>query len=500
MSCGTFSFLCFGSIIAIANLVGCQRAQPTSAVPAGGAAVAIQQTAREIPTARHDDTAEPAAPEQDASGAGDSEEPVATPIERQPEAPAPLTIAEKIQRRYDLQQRIREKMTAARSQLTVREQELAKQIAFHGQVFGLLGQDIANDRFNLANRGLVMPWELSARRNLLTHGRRALERPVSEASLGVAAAIGNEQLRSVKEQIGSLEREQYCSIAARVWSELSAGDRAACEEYLPEFALEASGARAEEEKQLSTALASEPQSAKHREARGRLRIARGELRQAAEDLAACIESNPENIGEVRLLYGELMLELGNQNTALSQFSAVAGLKSPLAAEGWARRGLMAFQDNELKYAQDNLDRALQADANCATAYYLQGRINARRNRLDYTITAFQSAVRCAPQNAAYQFELAEFFQIAKQSAEALQAFSRAAELEPYWWRPYFAMGRAKLLQKDVAGALAEFNLAANLAPDEPTIFEGRAIVHTSLGNEAEAAADRQRLRDLRPRR
>jgi hypothetical protein len=433
--------------------------------------------------------------------ATDSAAPVAAPIERQSEAPAPLTVADKIQRRYDLQQRIKEKMTTARSQLTEREQELAKQIAFHGQVFDLLGQDIANDRFSLANRGLVMPWELSARRNLLTHGRRALERPVSAGSLGVAAAIGNEQLRSVKEQIGSLEREQYRSIGGRVWSELSAEDQAACEEYLAEFAGEASGASAAEEKRLSTLLASESRSAQLCEARGRLRIARGEHRQAAEDLAACIESNPENIGEVRLLYGELMLELGNQNTALSQFSAVAALQSPIAAEGWARRGLMAFHDHELKYAQDNLDRALQTDANCASAYYLQGRINARRNRLEDTVTAFQSAVRCAPQNAAYQFELAEFLQVAKQAAEALQAFSRAAELEPFWWRPYFAMGRGKFLQQDAAGALSEFNLAANLAPDEPTIFEGRAIVHASLGNEAEAAADQQRLRELgSPRR
>ena len=80
---------------------------------------------------------------------------------------------------------------------------------------------------------------------------------------------------------------------------------------------------------------------------------------------------------MRLLYGELMLEQGNQRTALAQFTTVAGMEGAVAAEGWSRRGLMALQDNETKFAQDNCDRALQVNVDCASAHYLQGRIHGR---------------------------------------------------------------------------------------------------------------------------
>lgn len=493
MSYRTAFYLGVGWIIAGCTL-GCQRPESHSELPAPSA----PKTTDNAAATGNAVITKPVRVEV-ATGAGAAiESAVETPATMEPQPPhsAPLTIAEKIKRRSELQQRIQQRMIAARSKLTDREQELEKQIAFHGEVFKLLGEDIANNRFNLANRGLVMPWELTARRNLLTHGRRALESPVTEGALGLAAEIGNEQLASVKGQIAALEREQYSSIAGRVWRDLAADEQAACEEYLPEFVNEASGQNAAEENRLSSALASEPRRANLLEARGRLRVVRGELHKAVEDLEACIQFNPENISEVRLLYGELMLELGNQRAALAQFTAVASLKTPIAAEGWARRGLMAFHDNEIKYAQENVDRALQVDPNCASAYYLQARVHARRDQLEDTIAAFRSAVRYAPENAVYQYELGEYLHVTKQSSDALAAFARAAELEPFWWRPYFLMGRVKFLQMDLAGALADFDLAAGVAPNEPIIFERRAIVHSSLGNTAEAAADRQQSQGL----
>jgi Tfp pilus assembly protein PilF len=203
------------------------------------------------------------------------------------------------------------------------------------------------------------------------------------------------------------------------------------------------------------------------------------------------------VADIRLLYGELLLELGSQNAALTQFSAVAGLEGPIAAEGWARRGLMAFNDQELGYAQQNADRAFQANPNSGAAHYLQARINARRNQVEATVESMGKAAQCAPENSAYHFEHGEFLAISKRFEDAIAAFTRVAELEPYWWRPYWHRCNAKLQQQDFAGGLDDLNLAAQLAPDEPLVFEVRAIVHDALGHAAEAEADQQRTAALR---
>lgn len=53
----------------------------------------------------------------------------------------------------------------------------------------------------------------------------------------------------------------------------------------------------------------------------------------------------------------------------------------------------------------------------------------------------------------------------------------------------FIQGLDKLRQSDYSGAIANFNLALQLNPEDPTIYGNRCVAQHRLGNVQEAIAD-----------
>jgi hypothetical protein len=152
-----------------AAALGCQRADTTSEIrhvsgeepSSRGTATAATSNNESLSRQQPDAEGAVAVPDEPARRHAVSDqapEPavVKTANDPPPAAPSPPSIAEKIEQRHDLQQHLEELLLAARSEPTAQEMELTEKIEGMEQVFNLLGEDIANDRANLAQRGLTI--------------------------------------------------------------------------------------------------------------------------------------------------------------------------------------------------------------------------------------------------------------------------------------------------------------------------------------------------------
>ena len=74
------------------------------------------------------------------------------------------------------------------------------------------------------------------------------------------------------------------------------------------------------------------------------------------------------------------------------------------------------------------------------------------------------------------YNLGEMKLAKAKTAEALQAYRRAAEIDPAWGKPLFAMGRVARGTGDVAGALKYFAKVIEVDPRSPEAEQAKAAI------------------------
>ncbi|MDE2787809.1 MAG: tetratricopeptide repeat protein [Chloroflexota bacterium] len=114
------------------------------------------------------------------------------------------------------------------------------------------------------------------------------------------------------------------------------------------------------------------------------------------------------------------------------------------------------------------------------------------------IQALQSARADAPRDAAYFFRFGTYKMDACDYAEAIANFDRAITLEPDNPDAYHSRGIAKDGQGDYAGAVADFDHAIALDPDDADIYHNRGVAKAEQGDYAGAIADYDRVIALDP--
>ena len=126
----------------------------------------------------------------------------------------------------------------------------------------------------------------------------------------------------------------------------------------------------------------------------------------------------------------------------------------------------------LKYYEE----VAAADPNDALVQLNMGRLWMKLNETQRAEQAFAQAVRLAPEQAEAHGSLAEFYLQARRNlAEAVTLAETAVKLAPEA-KYYALLGQAYAMSNDRAGALAAFNRAIELKPDNPQYVQFRAML------------------------
>ncbi len=214
--------------------------------------------------------------------------------------------------------------------------------------------------------------------------------------------------------------------------------------------------------------------------------------------------------------GKMIYDLANLPEALPQASAVSGA----ADEQAFKTGIRELAKRRFAKAQDAFSRAIALNESFAAAYSHRAAARFRLGRVQEAIWDAAMAVRLNPSDVtlrvvyrqilleagvdeplkgideATRTELANQYSALAAAANAgrdygaaVEASSRAIEIDPKNAIAYTQRATARLLQRDLSAAEADAGRAVKLAPDDLPALVVRAAVRMLRGNHRGAAAD-----------
>jgi Tfp pilus assembly protein PilF len=198
------------------------------------------------------------------------------------------------------------------------------------------------------------------------------------------------------------------------------------------------------ERELAAALKQQPSFHPAETALAYVSLARGDEKEAAERFERALKSDAEYVPAL-IGRGHALLELDRPGDALASFEAALAKDASLTD--------LRTRVNVLRVRamQDMVTRAKAA---------------ADARRWDEAKAAYQQAISASPESAFLYRELALVEQQAGQSAEALEHFRRALQLDASDARSLAAIGAILERQGDVIGALSSYERARAIDPAE----------------------------------
>ena len=173
--------------------------------------------------------------------------------------------------------------------------------------------------------------------------------------------------------------------------------------------------------------------------------------------------------------------------------------APQRAVTFISRALCLWGRSELERARADLDEAVRLDANntagvAATALALKGRIGLGANDADGALASYEQAIRLAPQRAELYLDRAAAWNLKGDFEKAFADYDHVIKLNADNSGGYALVAntlKAQLLASrgDLDAAIAQYNDAIKLAPQQPSLYLDRADLWTRKGDTERALAD-----------
>ena len=180
-------------------------------------------------------------------------------------------------------------------------------------------------------------------------------------------------------------------------------------------------------------------------------------------------------------------------------ASVAPAQTPRAAKDFIKRAAARYLKGDLDGAIEDYNKALAADPRAADIYVKRGGARRAKGDLNGAIEDFNQAYDIDPLSVRNDRSVAEaysnrgFIRTNKLDMPgAISDFNKA--LECYQGNPdlYFKRGRARLIDGDLSGAIADYTDGLALKPEgglASLAYASRAYAHMLQGNETEARKD-----------
>ena len=209
--------------------------------------------------------------------------------------------------------------------------------------------------------------------------------------------------------------------------------------------------------------------------------------QSLEQLKAAAEKQPAS-AEAQNALGEALDESGQFEPAREAFARALKLKSSYG-QAYSNFGLVCLQLNDVTGAATNLDRAialLGKSSDGAFALYLRAKIYSRQNENEKASQALNRAVILRPDLAEAWSDLGTARKVMLDDKGALAAFQRAVELKPEDGVAQYRLGSEYLQQDKPSLAVEHLKLAYQQNPKDQSTLNGLQTALRRSGQTEEA--------------
>jgi protein O-GlcNAc transferase len=255
-------------------------------------------------------------------------------------------------------------------------------------------------------------------------------------------------------------------------------------------------------------------------------LAKGNRKQAIVLLHEIIQANPRD-ADARLLLGSVLMEEGERAESIAQLTEAVRLR-PKSAEAWnalgeadpkAARGafekaialdagfvqarinlgLILVQSGELQAAAQHLDRAIALlghTPDAAFPHYLRAKVYTEQNDVQKAAAELKEALALRPDFAEAWSDLGQAKKTLLDDAGALAAFQRAVDVGPDDAVAQYRLGAEYLHSGKANLAVPHLQKALALKPEDQSTLNSLQLALREEGQLEEAAQVRKRLAEL----
>jgi tetratricopeptide (TPR) repeat protein/S1-C subfamily serine protease len=195
-------------------------------------------------------------------------------------------------------------------------------------------------------------------------------------------------------------------------------------------------------------------------------------------------------------YGNQLWRLFRFDEAVKAFDEAVKLK-PEFYQAWYARGLALREQDKYQEALASFDRATQIKPNLYEAWRERGNVLYFLNRYPEALASYDKAIAFNDKDSVLYMWRGDLLYKLKRYPEARDAYSRAITLKPHPFA-YNSRGFARSDLGDKQGAIADYNKAIELKPDDAEAYNNRGNARYHLGDKKGAIADYTKAIELKP--
>ncbi|MFN8581328.1 MAG: hypothetical protein U0163_10175 [Gemmatimonadaceae bacterium] len=176
----------------------------------------------------------------------------------------------------------------------------------------------------------------------------------------------------------------------------------------------------------------------------------------------------------------------------------------------ATRAWTAYSDGDFDLALKRYADVIKASKEKAGYRIARGRIFGMRREVDSAVSEFTQAIQelktrdakkvviLYDSKAVLEHSIAVLLEGSSDNKGAREAYGRALQEDLSYWPAHLRLGLLALSEKDTSAALAELDLAAQVAPNEPWVREMYGVTLSSVGRKDDALVQLRKAAELEP--
>lgn len=183
--------------------------------------------------------------------------------------------------------------------------------------------------------------------------------------------------------------------------------------------------------------------------------------------------------------------------AIQYFNQIITAK-PFLSEPYYFRAVGKYNLDDLKGAEQDVDKALELNPYYVDAYNLRGIVRQRLGKSRDAISDFNRGLNIDPGNINLIVNLGNSYITSKDYDKAIKAYTEALKISPTLVSAVLNRGHAKVAAKDTLGGLEDFTRAISMNPYIPDGYSNRAVVYYLQGQFDKSLHDLDKAIELRP--
>ncbi|TDK43623.1 tetratricopeptide repeat protein [Algoriphagus formosus] len=220
----------------------------------------------------------------------------------------------------------------------------------------------------------------------------------------------------------------------------------------------------------------------------------GKYEPAIRDFDEYLKSDPES-SFIWMLRGESKEKLDDLSGALADFQKSIELNSQNATV-YLKRSEVYRKQGELEKALSDLNLSDKIEPNNEEVISTKASLLADMGKYSESITEYSKAIQLAPKNAANYYSRSLAYLKVDRYQEALSDAKKSLELAPGNNNGYLNGATALFNLNQFSDALSFISEGISKNPNDGMMYYLRSAIHKELGNDAEAASDDAKAKEL----